>query len=297
MTRALVSVVLPAHDAAGTIADAVTSVLGQTLADLELVVVDDGSTDGTGAQLAAFADPRLVVERHPTNRGLTAALQTGIARASAPVIARMDADDVAYEDRLARQYALLVARPAVGLVATGFVAVDADGREATHGVPPDHAAAWFRLLFSNCLAHPTTMFRRTVYEATGGYRADHFLAEDHDLWLRMAELTEIATIPDPLLRYRRTGTAMSVRDHDAMDRASLAVSRDALARVVHRSPPERVLRGLRDDRPHLGPRDTVAAASVLVAASLAVRRRCRSRRIPTDALAGQLKSMLARLRR
>ena len=248
VTAPVVSVVLPVYNAAHTVEAAASSILGQRLRELELIVVDDGSTDGTGSVLRRIDDPRLVVVRHSTNRGLVAAVRTGIEHTSTGIVARMDADDVAHEDRLGREYELLEQRPEVGLVATGFVSVDEHGHVLRrHEPPPDHASAWFRLLFANCLAHPTTMYRRAVFDAVGGYRGDCFPAEDHDLWLRMAEVTEIATIPEALLWYQRTDSSMSVQLDDAMEAASVGVVHTR-ARGDQRTP------SVRADTPRLAQR-------------------------------------------
>jgi GT2 family glycosyltransferase len=290
-----VSVVLPVHDAEATVGEAVGSILGQTLTDLELVVVDDGSTDGTSHALAAIDDPRLVVVRHDANRGLVAALETAIAHARAPVLARMDADDVALPERLAREHELLQARPAAVLVSTGFVAVDPEGRElARHDVPPDHAATWFRLHFANCIAHPTTMFRRSAYDAVGGYDASMVPAEDHDLWLRMAAVGEVASVPEPLLRYRRGPTSLSSRDATRAMDASNAVAAAAGEQLTGHRPPVRVLAGLRTDGPPLDCGDASDVLDAVLPVYVAIRRACRRRGLPTRSLPGQVLALLER---
>jgi GT2 family glycosyltransferase len=289
----LVSVVVPAFDAAPTVAATLESLLTQSVADLEVVVVDDGSTDGTGDVVRATGDPRVVVVTHPTNRGIVAAARTGIAHASAPVIARLDADDVAQPDRIARQLAVLRAQPSVGLVASGFVSVDPGGGEQVHGVPPDHAAAWFRLHFANCFAHSTTMFRRAAYDATAGFDARCAPAEDHELWLRLAEVTRLATIADPLVRYHRSPGSLTARAATAMARASRAATSDAYSRSTGSPPPAGVLDRLRPDAPPLAPAEAADALDAVLAVYRAVRRRCRTRGIPVGSLPGQLAALLA----
>ena len=102
MTAPVVSVVLPVYNAAHDVEAAVSSILGQRLRELELIIVDDGSTDGTDSVVRRIEDPRVVVVRHPENRGFVAAVRTGIEHTSTDIVARMDADDIAHEDRLAR---------------------------------------------------------------------------------------------------------------------------------------------------------------------------------------------------
>ena len=152
-----VTILLPVRDGAAFLAAAVRSIQAQTLAEFELLAVDDGSTDATQAILTGFAaeDPRVRVLRQPA-MGLVAALNRGLAEARAPLVARMDADDLARPDRLARQVAALHATPAAALVGSAFQVIDADGmpRRAVH--PPLTAAAVHAALdHANPIAHPT----------------------------------------------------------------------------------------------------------------------------------------------
>ena len=196
----LVSVLLPVWNGAATIGAAVDSMLGQTLADIEVIVIDDGSTDDTPAVLAGIHDVRLRVSRNPERRGLTASLNAGVELATSGLIARMDADDVAYPDRLALEFGLFRASPQVGLVATAYDVADGDGAGSRYvGVPPDHASVALWLLFGCCLAHPTVMFRRDVFRLVGGYRESEYPADDYGLWLRMVDVTQVATVPSPQL--------------------------------------------------------------------------------------------------
>src|SRR5262245_31250671 len=127
MTHPDVSVLMSVRDGAPWVSDAVQSALDQRGVDLELIVIDDGSVDATPALLGAVRDPRLRVERRPP-AGLTPSLNRAIALARAPLLARLDADDTALPDRLARQKGFLDAHPEVGLLGTGAREVDAQGR-------------------------------------------------------------------------------------------------------------------------------------------------------------------------
>jgi len=186
---------MPVRDGERFLVEAVGSVLAQTVSDLELVVVDDGSADSTPALLAGIADSRIRVLTQAPG-GLTAALNAGCAAARAPVIARMDADDVALPDRLERQLAYLDAHPDVALLGGGIVLVDEMGREFDR----EPAPAAPNLSERNELVHATVAMRTEAFRELGGYRLDQ--AEDYDLWLRLEERYGVAAVSEPVLRYR-----------------------------------------------------------------------------------------------
>jgi glycosyltransferase involved in cell wall biosynthesis len=187
------------HNGAPWVAEAVQSVLTQSLTDLELIVVDDGSTDATAAVLAAVRDPRLSVERQ-ARAGLTRSLNRALARARAPLLARLDADDAARPDRLARQYAFLVAHPEVGLLGTGAREIDVRGVEIRLIRPPEEdRAIRHALIRRNPFVHSAIMMRRALVEQVGGYDVSFPVAQDYDLWLRLSGVTRMANLPDPLV--------------------------------------------------------------------------------------------------
>jgi glycosyltransferase involved in cell wall biosynthesis len=205
----VVSIVLPAHNAADTIGRAVRDVRAQTLERWELILVNDGSTDGTGraAAAAAAGDPRVRL-LHAERGGIVAALNVGVAAARGRFIARMDADDETMPRRLAAQVALLETRPDIG-VASSLVEFGGD-RAAARGyalhvewmnslLEPE-AIAVHRFIESP-LAHPSVMFRRELIERHGGY-LDTGEPEDYELWLRWMEAgVRFAKVPDVLLRW------------------------------------------------------------------------------------------------
>ncbi len=180
----LVSVLMPAFNASATLQQAIDSVLTQTFADLELVIVDDGSTDATPDILGAQTDPRIRVIRLAQNGGLVAALNRGLAEARGALVARLDADDVAVPGRLAFQVEAFDRQPDLVLCGCAAVRVSPAGAVVGRSVPPaTHARLATGLVSGNRLIHSSTMFRRDTAVAVGGYAPWAYPAEDYHLWL------------------------------------------------------------------------------------------------------------------
>jgi glycosyltransferase involved in cell wall biosynthesis len=203
-----ISVVMPVYNGEAFLGPAVESILAQTCRDFEFLIIDDGSTDGTPAILREFEarDPRVRVlcQEHG---GLVAALNAGVAAARAPLIARMDADDVSTPERFALQLAYLQAHPECVVLGTAMEVVDPDGAPIyTQPSESSHETLVRNLLMLNPeakggMAHPTVMMRREAVLAVGGYRTDYDV-EDIDLWLRLAERGRLANLPEICLQYR-----------------------------------------------------------------------------------------------
>lgn len=207
-----VSVVLPVRNGMPFLAESLESILGQSAPDFELIVVDDGSTDGTPECLISYADPRIKVLR-TEGRGLVAALNLGIKQGRGTFIARMDADDIAAVDRFACQLRRFEENPRVGVVFTGAELIDAHGRRMGWNREPivsqEHVREGLTVQrVMEPLLHPSVMVRRSVVEAAGGYRP-YECAEDMDLWLRLVDSTAFDKITAPLLKYRILDTSVS----------------------------------------------------------------------------------------
>lgn len=194
---------------------AIESVLAQSFACFEFLIVDDGSSDGSGALLDEFAarDPRIRV-LHQENRGLVASLNRLLDEARAPLVARMDGDDIALPGRFERQLAFLHAHPDHGVVGTWASCIDEQGapwREGCRDQPTSHEALVQQLESGPHLCHPSVMMRRELVLAAGGYRAAYAHCEDYDLWLRLSERTRLCSIPERLLLYRHSAGQVSSR--------------------------------------------------------------------------------------
>jgi glycosyltransferase involved in cell wall biosynthesis len=234
---ARVAVLLPARDAVRTVRAAARSILRQTHRDLALVAVDDGSTDGTGEVLHRLAerDPRVVVVQGP-GEGIARALNRALARADAPLVARMDADDLAHPRRLALQLEALAAVPS--LAAVGSQVRLFPRRVLRPGMV--RYVEWLnglttpalvdRDLFVEApLVHPAALIRREALERIGGWRDGPF-PEDYDLWLRLVEAGgALSNVPRVLLGWResagrltRTDGRYALPNHRALKAAALS---------------------------------------------------------------------------
>jgi GT2 family glycosyltransferase len=231
------SVLMAAHDAAAFVDQALDDLLAQSFADFELVLVEDGSTDGTREILRARAarDPRIVLIENPANMGLPASLNRGLARCRAPIVARADADDRYPPHRLERQFRFLEANPEIGLVSCAVEKIDAEGNYLlTTRFPTEDGEIRLRELFLNSFSHPGVMFRRDLVLGVGGYDPDYPTSQDADLWARLRKHTKAANLDEPLVRYRKHGGAsMQTRDAAAR-RHALAIRQRLLADYLGR---------------------------------------------------------------
>ena len=227
----LISVILPVYNAEKYVREAVESVLAQTFSNFELIVINDGSTDGSGAVLRELAarDTRIVlVDR--SNGGLVSALNEGINLARADLIARMDADDIAMPERFSEQYRRMSEAPHLGAVGSFILLIDADGEIVRQGHYPVSEGDVENFLEAGCpFAHPTVMMRKEAVVAAGGYRRAFSHAEDYDLWLRIHELGyALSNIPKPLLKYRVHDTNVSLVHREQQELATV------IAKLCHR---------------------------------------------------------------
>lgn len=203
-----VSVLIGSYNNAATLDRAIDAILGQTVADLELIVIDDGSSDETPAVMAAAAarDPRVRPLSMGTNVGISRSLNAALAQARAPVVAVQDADDHSDPRRLERQLAVLDAEPDVAVVGTRMHEVDEDGRPLAPRTSFAAGDVNDVLLRFNPIPNGCSAYRREAALAVGGYDPRYRYAMEYDLWLRLADRWRLVTLDEPLST-RVMGTA------------------------------------------------------------------------------------------
>lgn len=199
-----VSVVMPVHNAMPYLDIAVESILGQTVQNFEFVILDDASTDGSTRRLREWArrDPRIRLLEEKHNLGPALSSQRVAEAARAPIVARMDADDVSYPRRLEEQLDVLDEFPEAGVVGGLFDIIDGSGRKIRG---PE---AWrLRPASAPPFGNGPLMYRREVFDEAGGYRRQCEFWEDHDLIIRMAAVTQVMIVPHAIYQVRQSSVS------------------------------------------------------------------------------------------
>jgi glycosyltransferase involved in cell wall biosynthesis len=216
-----VSVLLPVYNGVCYIREAIDSILNQTYGDFELIIINDGSTDETGAIIQNFKDERIRVYGQP-NKHLPATLNRAIGLSRGKYLARHDHDDIAMPRRLEKQVAFLNAHPNCGMVGTWASIWDEAGvTERVHNHPAGNLALKYELLFRNPVVHSSVMMRRAVLQQVGAYSTDarRQPPEDYELWSRISRVSDVANIAEVLQIYREVGGSMSrSADSSLLDR-------------------------------------------------------------------------------
>ena len=217
------SVLLPVYNAERYLAEAIESVLNQTFRDFELLLLNDGSTDGSPRTPGFLCRPGPPMPSpFWPNRGLIATLNAGLEIARAEYIFRMDADDICLPDRFAKQIQFLKDHPDCVVAGSRVALIDPEGLhlgEYGHCFEHDEIDAANLTGVGSFITHPAAVIRKTALALTGGYRDAYRHAEDLDLFLRLAEVGRIANLHDVLLKYRQHVESIGHR-HPEHQRAS-----------------------------------------------------------------------------
>jgi glycosyltransferase involved in cell wall biosynthesis len=239
MQTPAISVLMPVRNGEAFLREAIDSVLSEPLADLELVVVDDGSTDSTPVILTEYAarDPRVRVHREQGDN-LATALNRGARLCSAPLLARLDADDVCLPGRLGAQVEFMATHPEVVLLGGQALLVNEEGEEfAQAQYPLEDAELRAALETGNPFVHSAVAISRPAFEAVGGYRENLDHAEDLDLWLRLSERGKLANLAQPVVAYRIHARQLSLAKQEDQAVHAEAVRISARARAEGRPDP------------------------------------------------------------
>lgn len=224
-----VSIVMSVYNGGDDLAPAIDSVLAQTFTDFEFVIINDGSKDNSLETLQAYeqrdARIRLIDQE---NTGLTVALRRGVGASRSEFIARMDADDFSMPTRLEKQVALLRSNDRLAIISCHLEHFFDDGTvKFIQTFEPNPRLAQLLTHFYNPIGgHGQILYRRSAYEAAGGYDPDYNLAEDYDLWSRILRHGELGIVPETLYRYRTGHESVTSRNKPAQE----AVTRRVIER-------------------------------------------------------------------
>lgn len=224
-----VGVLMPCYNASKFLTESMNSILGQTYQDIEVIAVNDGSTDATLETLLRYSviDNRVRVFDSKTNAGVTKALNRCLMLSRSEYLARMDADDVAMPDRIEKQVLYLDEYKDIGIIGSRFWSMDESMKTIkwSNNVPTDPEEVKTTLANHCCIGHPTVMMRRRVIEEIGGYdeSEQYDLVEDYEFWLRASKKFKIANLPQYLLKYREHDGQVTVNKTETQRRNFEAV--------------------------------------------------------------------------
>ena len=236
------------------LAEAIESILGQTFADFEFVIVDDGSQDGSVAIIREYErrEGRVRLIRLAANGGQADALNRGIADTCGEYIALMDCDDVSLPERLRKNVECLQVHPEIGLLGVCVQLVDSELQPTlARDFPLRHAEiVWRLLLLESAISGAAMMMRRAVWEAVGPYEHWPMSTQDTEFYTRAVSKARLANLPERLYLYRQHGNNISSRDRTARRAAGQAIRRRWLRKIGAEASPafidrlDRIRRGM-----------------------------------------------------
>ncbi|MEO6241405.1 MAG: glycosyltransferase family A protein [Bacteroidia bacterium] len=214
----LVSVIIPVYNAAEFVKASVESILSQSYHEIEIIIVNDGSTDGSAEKLNSFSDPRIKLF-HIQNGGVANALNAALLHATGKYIARQDADDISTPDRIKLLVGFMQAHPQYGLVGGAAKIIDAAGSpKGAISHATSNTKLQYDLLWDSPFVSSATLFRKECLDMTGNFQTGKDLFEDYDMWSKIALYYKIANLPAILLQYRELSTGLSFTTSNSNDR-------------------------------------------------------------------------------
>jgi glycosyltransferase involved in cell wall biosynthesis len=200
----LVSVLLPVFNSEKYVSEAINSILNQTYQNFEIIVIDDGSTDGTALRIQEFDDKRIRYFKNQENLGITKTLNRYIDQCKGKYIARMDADDISLPKRLESQVKYLESNPEYVLIGTAYLKQENNAIAQVRKHTTGYQKLRVKLLFGNNISHPSVMFNKNNWVKSGEFYDENLrYAQDYDLWTRLILKHRITNLKDPLIVYRR----------------------------------------------------------------------------------------------
>ncbi|MEW6455193.1 MAG: glycosyltransferase [Acidobacteriota bacterium] len=235
----LVSVVMSVYNGENYLEKSIESILYQTFRNFEFIIINDGSTDSTGAILTRYQkiDKRIFVFNQE-NQGVIASLNRGCHLSKGKYIARMDADDISLPERLQKQVEYMELHPEIDFLGTSMELIDQNRIPLKKlCLPTMPGLIRWCLLFENCMSHASVMMRRSIIEKVGLYHIEAQHAEDYDLWTRASFKTKLANLPEVLLCHRIGVNNITSRYFPEQEQAVIKVMHSSISQTLNKEIP------------------------------------------------------------
>lgn len=238
----VVSIVMAAFNEEKYIHESIESILKQTFTDFELIIVNDGSTDKTEQIIQSFSDSRIKYIKNDKNIKLIASLNKGLSHTTGKFIARMDADDICYPDRLEKQIRFMNLHPEIGI--SGSQLEVFGDQTGSMNYPLTHEDIQLRLLITSCFGNNVVVFRRDVLEKYNLYFPEGYLhAEDYKCWTNWIKHTQLANLNEQLVKYRSHPGSVSVKNRNAQRETRDRIRKEYLTELFELKSMEHIASG------------------------------------------------------
>ncbi len=247
MSSPIISVVMPVPNGETFLGEAIESILNQTHHEFELIIIsENGTSEASLKVINGYRDPRIRHIQNETRLGLAVSLNRAIADADGEFIARMDSDDVSLPSRLERQLRYMDEHPHIGVLGSNFETIDSEGRTVSFSSFPTSPISLRWELQMGCpILHPSVLMRKSVFARSGGYDPKYRYNEDLDLWLCALYITELANLPDRLVKWREHQGKISNRFNEPQTEAGLFLARSTISKIIGKEVPIRSVWGLK----------------------------------------------------
>ncbi len=205
MKQPLLTVLMPVYNAEAYLAEAIDSILNQTFTDFDFIIIDDGSIDTSKSIILSYEDPRIRFYQNKNNVGISATLNKGLQLADTELVARMDADDISYPQRLQKQYNFMIANPDCALLSC-WTRVITEDKQVLRIENLESEYYYYNLTFICSIYHPTVMYKRSCVLNVGGYTQR--FSEDYALFWELSRYYKIHNLDQILLDYRVTNQSL-----------------------------------------------------------------------------------------
>ena len=243
-----VTVLLPVYNGQLYLVESIESILQQSYANFELLVIDDGSTDNSVEIVSKYRDSRIRLIRHSKNQGLVRTLNHGLAEARNELIARHDADDIAYPERFKFQIEVMNFHPEIGVCGSGAYIVSNGQKKKKILFPSSDVQIRWALPFYCPLIHPSIMYRRSVVGSVSGYSIapEANYCEDYELWIKLLPFTKFYNINRPLMDLRKHHSNMTVAKRDFHIQQTTKLIKQYVDKQLKRNVPIDLIRWLQN---------------------------------------------------